>query len=91
MFPFDDVIMDSENLVARMQFLPSLFGPMQLFKASYMGWGLLKLCSLISPLEKFSILQKYIFKFFESHSYLIGGTAAELRQHRPNMNVIFNR
>ena len=48
-------------------------------------WGLLKLCSFISPLAKFSILRKYSVRFFESHSYLTSVTAAELRRHVPNV------
>ena len=57
----------------------------------YQGWGLLKLRSLISSQAKFSILQKYLLRFPESHSYLTGVTAAELRRHLPNINAIFNR
>ena len=39
-------------------------------------WGSLRLHSLI--------------EFFESHSYLTGVTAAELRWHMPNINMTFN-
>ena len=35
-------------------------------------------------------LTKVPVRLFASHSYLTGVTAAELRQHLPNINVIFN-
>ena len=35
-------------------------------------------------------LSKVHLKLFESHLYLTGATAAELRRHLPNINVIFN-
>ena len=38
-------------------------------------------------ITKFSIL---LVIFLESHSLLIGVTAAEPRQHLPNINMIFN-
>ena len=53
-----------------------------------LGWGLLKLRSLISPLGNFSILQKSYVRFFKSHPYSTDVTAAKLRRHLPNMNVI---
>ena len=49
-----------------------------------------KLCSLISPslFGRLSVLRKYI-RFFESHSYLTGATAAQLWRHLSNR--ILNR
>ena len=48
-----------------------------------------------APFANFSIskildVAKVPVRFPESHSYLAGVTAAELRQHLPNINVIFN-
>ena len=48
-----------------------------------------------APLVNFSVsknfdLTKVPVTFFESHSYLTGVIAAELRQHLSNMNVIFS-
>ena len=48
-----------------------------------------------APFVNFSVskifdLAKAHVRFFESHSYLTGVTAAELRRHLPNINVIFN-
>ena len=48
-----------------------------------------------APFANFSVrkifdLAKVPVRFPESHSYLTGVTAAELRQHLPNINVIFN-
>ena len=47
------------------------------------------------PFANFSVskifhLAKVPVRFPESHSYLTGVTAAELRRHLPNMNAIFN-
>ena len=49
-----------------------------------------------APFVNFSVskifdMAKVHVRFFESHSYLTGVTAAELRQHLSNMNMIFNR
>ena len=48
-----------------------------------------------APFANFSVSTIFEFakvpvRFPESHSYLTGVTAAELRQHLPNINVIFN-
>ena len=48
-----------------------------------------------APFANFSVskifsLAKVPVRFPESHSYLTGVTAAELRRHLPNTNVIFN-
>ena len=48
-----------------------------------------------APFANFSVskifdLAKVTVRFHESHSYLTGVTAAELRRHLPNINVIFN-
>ena len=48
-----------------------------------------------APFVNFSVskildLSKVPLKSFESHSYLTGATAAELRRHLSNINVIFN-
>ena len=48
-----------------------------------------------APFVNFSIsrifdLAKVPVRLFASHSYLTGVTAAELRQHLSNMNVIYN-
>ena len=47
------------------------------------------------PFINFSVsenfdLEKETVRFFESHSYLTGVTAAELRQYLSNMNVMLN-
>ena len=49
-----------------------------------------------APFVNFSVskifdLAKVPVRLFVSHSYLTGVTAAELRQHLSNMNMIFNR
>ena len=48
-----------------------------------------------APFVNFSVsrildLVKAPVRLFESHSYLTGATAAELRRHLSNMNMIFN-
>ena len=48
-----------------------------------------------APFANFSVskifdLAKVPVRFPESHSYLTGVTAAELRRHLPNINAIFN-
>ena len=48
-----------------------------------------------APFVNFSVsiffdLAKVPVRFPESHSYLTGVTAAALRRHLPNINVIFN-
>ena len=48
-----------------------------------------------APFVNFSIskifdLAKVHLKLFESHLYLTGATAAELRRHLPNINLIFS-
>ena len=48
-----------------------------------------------APFANFSVskifnLAKVPVRFPESHSHLTGVTAAELRRHLPNINVIFN-
>ena len=54
------------------------------------GWGLLRIRSLIYPQGK-NWFCKVPVRLFESLSYLTGVTAAELRRHLLNMNVIFHR
>ena len=52
-------------------------------------WGATK-----APFANLSVREIFglaTVRFFESHSYLTGATAAELRRHLWNMNVIFNR
>ena len=48
-----------------------------------------------APFVNFSVIKifdfaKITFRFIESHSYSTGVTAAELRRHLPNINVLFN-
>ena len=48
-----------------------------------------------APFVNFSVnkifdLAKVLLRLFESHLYLASATAAELRRHLPNINVIFN-
>ena len=48
-----------------------------------------------APFVNFSVskildLVKLPLRLFESHLYLIGATAAKLRRHLSNINVIFN-
>ena len=65
----------------------------------HVGFGLLQICLLISPLWKFLMMKKYLLifddekipvMFFESLPYLTGVTALELWRHLSNTNVIFN-
>ena len=54
------------------------------------GVGVTKAPSVNLSVSKIFDLAKVYFRFFESHSYLAGVTAAGLRRHLPNINVIFN-
>ena len=63
---------------------------MSLVNCGGQEWGFLKLRSLISPKAKLFILKKVSLRLVESHSYLTGANAAELRRHLPNLNMIFN-
>ena len=67
-----------------------LIGPNFLQVCIGSGMGVTK-----APFVNFSVNQifdpvKVPVRLFESHSYLTGVTAAELRQHLSNMNVIYN-
>ena len=49
-----------------------------------------------APFVNFSVskifdLARVLLRLFDSHLYLTGATAAELRRHLSNINVIFNR
>ena len=61
-----------------------------LWRHCNLGWELLKLHSLVSSLGIFN-LAKVLFRLFKSHSHLTGVTAAKLRWHLWNMNLISNR
>ena len=54
------------------------------------GVGVTKATFVNFSVCKIFDLAKVPLKVFESHSYLTGVTAAELRQHLSNMNLIFN-
>ena len=56
----------------------------------YQRLGLLKLHSLISPLAKFSILQKYPLDSLYHITYLADVATAEL-WYLPNINMIVSR
>ena len=65
-------------------------GIASIFMWRWTGVGVTK-----APFANFSVskifdLAKVPVRFLESHSYLTGVTAAELRRHQPNINVIFN-
>ena len=54
------------------------------------GAGVTKAPFANFSVSKFFDLAKVPVRFPESHAYLTGVTAAELRRHLPNMNAIFN-
>ena len=54
------------------------------------GVGVTKALFVNFSLSKMIDLAQVPVTFFESHSYFTGVTAAELRQHLSNMNMIFN-
>ena len=55
------------------------------------GVGVTKAPFINFSLSKIFDLAEVPVRLFVSHSYLTGVTAAELRQHLSNMNMIFNR
>ena len=55
------------------------------------GMGVTKAPFVNFSVSKVLNLSKVPHKLFESHLYLTGATAAELRRHLSNINVIFNR
>ena len=55
------------------------------------GVGLTKAPFVNFSVSKIFDLAEVPVRLFVSHSYLTGVTAAELRQHLSNMNMIFNR
>ena len=55
------------------------------------GVGVTKAPFLNFSVSKIFDLAKVPVRLFASHSYLTGVTAAELRQHLSNMNMIFSR
>ena len=55
------------------------------------GMGVTKAPFVNFSVSKIFDLAKVPVILFASHSYLTGVTAAELRQHLSNMNMIFNR
>ena len=69
---------------------PLLWKPPLKMHKEKLGVGVTK-----APFANFSVskifdLAKVYVRFPESHSYLTGVTAAELRRHLPNINAIFN-
>ena len=56
-----------------------------------LGWGSLRLPSLFSPAKEFFIVVKIYVRCTDLYSYLSCVTAAELRRHLSNMNVIVRR
>ena len=58
--------------------------------ARYPGVGVTKAPFVNLSVSKIFDLTKVHLKLFESHLYLTGATAAELRRHLPNINMIFN-
>ena len=54
------------------------------------GVGVTKAPFVHFSVSKIFDMAKVHLRFFESHSYLTGVTAAELRRHLPNINTIFN-
>ena len=54
------------------------------------GMGVTKAPFVNFSVSKIFNLSKVHLKIFESHLYLAGDTAAELRRHLSNVNVIFN-
>ena len=55
------------------------------------GVGVTKAPFVNSSVSKIFVLAKIPLRSFESHLYLTGVTAAELRWHLSNINVIYNR
>ena len=54
------------------------------------GVGVTKAPSVNFSVSRIFDLPKAPVRLFQSHSYLTGAAAAELRWHLSNMNVIFN-
>ena len=54
------------------------------------GVGIIKDPFVNLSVSKIFDLTKVPITIFESHSYLAGGVAAQLRRYQSNMNVIFN-
>ena len=54
------------------------------------GVGVTKAPFVNFSVSKILVLPKVPFKLCESHLYLTGATAAELRRHLSNINVLFN-
>ena len=55
------------------------------------GVGVTKAPFVNFSVSKIFVLAKVPLTLFESHLYLTGATAAELRRHLSNINAIFNR
>ena len=64
--------------------------PREFAETARPGVGVTKAPFVNFSASKIFDLAKVPFRLFESHSYLTGVTAAELRRHLPNINVIFN-
>ena len=54
------------------------------------GMGVTKASFVNFSVSKIFVMTKIYTRFFGSHLYLTGATAAKLRRHLPNINVIFN-
>ena len=55
------------------------------------GVGVTKAPFINFSVSKIFDLAKLLLRLFESHLYLTGATAAELRRHLSNINMIFNK
>ena len=65
-------------------------GAMYVMTATHPGVGVTKALFVNFSVSKIFDFAKVPGRFFESHSYLAGVTAAELRRHLPNINMIFD-
>ena len=55
------------------------------------GMGVTKAPFVNFSVSKIFVVAKVPLRLFESHLYLTGATAAELRRHLSNINAIFDR
>ena len=91
MFSFDDVIMLTRGHMLRV--VPS---SKRVYDSSCnlchrSGMGVTKTPFVNFSVSKIFVLAKVPLRLFESHLYLTGATAAQLRRHLSNINEIFNR
>ena len=82
---FTDYIIETAAIVP-------MSGPAKKSKSMWVtgsGVGVTKVPFVKFSVSKNFVLSKVPLRLFESHSYLTDATAAKLRRHLPNINVIF--